>query len=70
MGVFEVIVAALKAIPVIAEAIKKLVEVTGNLLEEQRQVRLIQEFEAARKVSRETGNTSELERLLGRPILK
>lgn len=69
MAFWPTFLAALQAIPTIANAISELIGLFTKIEKQLSEQRAIQEFEAARKLSRETGNTSELERMLGRPVL-
>lgn len=65
----QTILAAIEAIPLIAKAIGELAALATKIAKDIEDHRAIVEFEAARRLSRETGNTSQLEHMLGRPIV-
>lgn len=75
MGTWQTIIAALSSVPTITKALTEIVAIVGKLVEVQQRVALelerqrkIKEFEAGRRLSRETGDTSELERALGKRL--
>ena len=65
----EVILAAFKAIPELIKGIRDLVEVASAHLDEQRKQTKLKEFDQALLIAKSKGDTSELEKLLGKHTL-